>query len=294
MSDVRTLRTLSKARRTLDRTGITSLPGIRAFLLFIKKRLLYHRVGGVDARSATIGGLKLIFPEKFTFHYVLNDYEPLTQGIFSQKLKLGMTVADVGAHIGYFSLLAAKLVGNRGIVYAVEPCEENLTFLRENIRRNGNSNIRVHPVAAGRKSELRMFQITGSSDSHGFYPHPNTATVRTVEVQQRPMDDILKGQVDLIKIDVEGAEIEVLDGLQYTLAANPSLSLLLEWFPAGMKNAGRDPAELPERLQQIGFRDVQVIDEHAGKIRSVNEVTAELGVLPTEWYANLWARRNSA
>jgi FkbM family methyltransferase len=211
------------------------------------------------------------------------------------SIKAGMTVIDVGAHIGYFALLAAKLVGDEGCVCAVEPSIENLEFLRTNISNNGFCNIAVHPYAAGRDNRTRAFQLTGSSDSHGFYAHPNTATVKTVNVEQRQLDAIVNGRVDAIKIDVEGAELEVLEGMSGILNRNKNLILWAEWFPAGMRSAGREPTELPEALQRLGFTDISVIDEKARMVRTVADTNALLsaGTLSTDWYANIWARRNS-
>jgi len=109
---------------------------------------------------------------------------------------------------------------------------------------------------------------------------------------QIPLDELVTGHVDAVKIDVEGAEIEVLEGMNEMFSRNPALQLWVEWFPGAMKSAGRDPLDLPQRLQDIGFRDISAIDEGAQTIRSVEEVYALLasGTLPPSWYANLWAR----
>src|SRR5688572_30814710 len=81
----------------------------------------------------------------------LREFEPVTQKTFHEFIKPGMTLLDVGANIGYYSLLAGKLVGPSGRVHAVEPCAKNLTFLERNIHLSKLQNITVHRYAAGEK-----------------------------------------------------------------------------------------------------------------------------------------------
>ena len=113
-------------------------------------------------------------------------------------------------------------------------------------------------------------------------------------MEQRPLDELIGGRVDAIKIDVEGAEIEVLEGMAEILRRNRALLVWAEWFPAGMRSAGRDPSELPQFLQACGFDEISVIDEGAKRIRTVSEANALIcsGKLPREWYANIWAKRS--
>src|SRR6185295_2679537 len=142
---------------------------------------------------------------RFIPHYLQHEYEPITRKTFSESLTPGMVVFDVGAHIGYYALLAAQLVGPGGRVHAVEPSVRTVGFLDASIRLNQFENIEVHCCAAGKVRALREFHITGSSDSNGFYDHPNTGTLRKVEVQQIPLDELVAdGRVDAVKIDVEG------------------------------------------------------------------------------------------
>lgn len=203
-----------------------------------------------------------------------------------------MVVVDVGANIGYYTLLAAREVGITGVIHAVEPCEENLGFLRKNVNSNELDNVLIHTCAAGRDSRRRGFHITGSSDSHGFYHHPYTETIETVEVAQAPLDNLVEGKVDLVKIDVEGAEIEVLEGMKRIIAENPELVLILEWNPACIRNAGHDPLVLPDHLNELGF-NVQVLDDLAKRTYALEDVSAAVqsGQVPHFWYVNLLARR---
>jgi FkbM family methyltransferase len=291
---VETLRNLRRWKQHLDRFGVGNLPLVKGIASRIKQRYLRPLSNGSSGAVRTeLRGLQFSIPQRFVEPYLLQEYEPITTEAFLGSLREGMVVIDVGAHIGYYTLLAARSAGNAGTVHAVEPCDENCTVLQENIQINGLENVVIHPCAAGRRQESRAFHLTGSSDSHGFYPHPCTDTVRTVEVAVTPLDEIVEGPVDAVKIDVEGAEIDVLQGMSRILRENPQLSLWVEWnFPC-LRNAGHDPAELPSCLQDLGFREIQVLDDLAGRRRTLEEVFSltRAHQIPEIWYVNLWARR---
>lgn len=240
-----------------------------------------------------INGATLLIPSRYIPHYVMRRYEPVTLSAFLGSLTPGMVVADVGAHVGYFTVLASRLVGATGRIHAVEPSEENLRYLRENIARNELTNVTVHPVAAGSSHRKRAFHITESSDSHGFYNHPYAKTVRTIEVEESPLGDLVIDRVDVLKIDVEGAEVEVLAGIETILSRNDELRLCVEWNPSCMKNAGRDPFDLLARMRALGFEQIDVLDDLDARRPSLDEVSALVASdsTPRFWYVNLWSRR---
>lgn len=294
MAKIKILRAFSRMEQPLDRLGVTAMPPVARAISYARLRWFAEIYAG-ERVSLRLDGLALTVPRAFTTHFVFRDYEPLTKRTFLQGIKPGMTVVDVGAHIGYFTLLAARLVGPEGRVHAVEPGPDSLDILSINVSSNKFQNVQIHPVAAGSYSRRREFRLTKSSDSCGFYPHPNSATIQTVDVDQRTVDEIVGGQVDAIKIDVEGAELEVLEGMAEILRRNAPLLLWAEWFPAGMLAAGRDPEQLPEALRLHGFTNMSVIDERARTILSVGEACSLLrsGNLPRDWYANIYAKRCS-
>jgi len=296
MARLELLRSLLAVKGFLDGCGLSELPIIRGCAAYVKRRWFGEFFDdSVKRISASLGGHRFLLPKQFVSHYIFHEYEPLTRRVFLESLGPGMVVIDVGAHIGFYTVIAAKAVGESGIIHAVEPCSQTLEFLKANVTLNQLMNVHVHPFAAGRESGPRLFNITGSSDSHGFYSHPNTKTVRTIEVEQVRLDNLIQGRVDAIKIDVEGAEIEVLDGMKDILFANRDISLLAEWFPAGMRSAGYDPLQLPECLRSLGYRQIRVIDELGGKLRPLEDVISliQSGSLPEFWYANLWAQKRT-
>jgi FkbM family methyltransferase len=155
---------------------------------------------------------------------VLTDgtYEPATVQELMRHVPAGGTFIDVGAHIGWYSLKAAKAVGPSGHVIAVEPNRETLTRLRDNIRASGVSSVvSVAPVACADSETTLTFYAashrnTGESSLSAANASQEGAIAASYPVRARRLDDIAReagvNRVDAIKIDVEGAEFLVLRG----------------------------------------------------------------------------------
>lgn len=166
----------------------------------------------------------------------------------------GATVVDVGANIGVNTVYMAQRVGTRGRVWALEPAADNLRVLRENIERNEFRNVTIAPVAAGRTRETRQFFLRGDiSAVNSFYEESVYAEVTdVVNVQSEPLDLLVEGDVDLVKIDVEGAELDVLGGMT-RLLRSPCIHLIVEWHPLLQEKAGYSADALPLALLDMGF-----------------------------------------
>lgn len=239
-----------------------------------------------SSSSADVQGFSLTLPQHFQHHYVRHDYEPLSRAFLLKYLAPGMHAVDVGAHIGLYTLLMARAVGATGRVTSVEPAKENLRFLRTNITANGYSDrVTVVAAAATDHGGTVRFHLTGSSDSHGLHPHPNTPTKKIVELPAVRLDDVV-GSVDFVKVDTEGAELSTLAGM--TRALSSTRAALVEWAPTCQASAGHALTDLPEFLQSLGF-EISVLDDHAGTTRSATDVSAGLlsGDLPSDWYGNI-------
>jgi FkbM family methyltransferase len=195
-----------------------------------------------------------------------------------------MTAIDVGAALGLFSLDLWRLVGPSGRVIAIEPAESNTKLLARNARAN-KASIEVIRAAASNEDGSREFFLTSSSDSHAFYHHPLIDPSRTVNVRTLRLDSVID-KADFIKVDVEGAEIEVLEGARRLLAVRPPL--VVEWVPACQLAAGNQVGDLPVLLGDLGY-ELKVFDEISHTSTSVDETLAahERGEIPTHWYANI-------
>ena len=176
------------------------------------------------------------------------------QRLMDVTLRRGANVIDVGANLGYNAVYAARRVGPTGRVLAIEPAADNLAILRENIATNGLNNIVVQPVAAGHGHEVRDFFLRGDvSAVNSLFPQSMYGVVTGVEqVRTAPLDDLVDIAPDLVKIDVEGAELEVLAGMRRLLGRH-AFPMIVEWHPELQKMAGYRPDALPRILLDHGF-----------------------------------------
>ena len=169
----------------------------------------------VEVESGPGKGIKLRLNPRYDSGYWHGDYEREIQTIFTEFLKPDAVVYDVGANIGFFALLAARLVGSRGIVFAFEPDPDNSSRLQENIEANSLKHVRVvsSPVWS---SNTRVFFARSSDHSTRF-----VGSIRTPEVgtegfyeQAVTLDDFAKHHPapDFIKMDIEGGEAQALAG----------------------------------------------------------------------------------
>ncbi len=244
---------------------------------------LAHRQESARVVTGTSGGLTLTVPTRYAERYLAGQYEPLATDFMRQRLRPGMTAVDVGAHVGYLSCYMSKLVGPAGRVVAIEPAEENARLVRRNAADN-DLTIEVICAGAGSRQTTRSLHVTGSSDSHGFYEHPNSRTRRQVTVEEVPLDELFASSPDLVKIDVEGAEVEVLEGMQRMLSeARPDL--LVEWAPRCQSRAGREPDELVRLLLDYDY-SIRALDDKNGRVLSIEEAV-RCAEHDDDWYANL-------
>ena len=174
--------------------------------------------------------------------------------LMDSAIRRGATVVDVGANIGYNTVYASRRVGPTGRVVAIEPAADNIGVLRENIGTNGLDNVVVRPVAAGRAHEVRDFFLRGEvSAVNSLFPNSVYAAVTGIEqVQVAPLDDLVDVDPDLVKIDVEGAELDVLAGMTRLLRSS-ALRLIVEWHPGLQEAAGYAPDALPRLLLDHGL-----------------------------------------
>jgi len=138
-------------------------------------------------------------------------YEPHLTAVFERYCTPGMTVVDVGANLGYYSLLASRLVGPSGRVVALEPNSENCRLLLSSLRMGGVTNVRLVPVAADTGAGWAYYSThVGSNggliEASDLLKHPGTV------VPTFRLDDLVEGPVGFLKMDVEGAEGRVVKG----------------------------------------------------------------------------------
>jgi len=219
--------------------------------------------------------------------------EPGTRRVLTKLLRPGMTFVDVGAHVGLLTLAGARAVGPAGKVLAVEPVPLSFELLNRAIVLNGMTGlVETKCAAIGATREQRKLFI-GNVLGHSSLIKTqslNTETSSEIEVEVLPLDELVQAndRVDLIKIDVEGAELLVLQGTKRIIADNPELAIIAEYGPSHLQAAGISPENWFAEFHNLGFTSF-VIDELSGECRS----SALNDLKQVESVNVLFVRRNS-
>lgn len=181
-------------------------------------------------------------------------YEPLATDLVRSEIKPGDVVLDVGANIGYYTLIFARCVGTKGRVFAFEPEPGNFALLQENVAANGYRNVTLARLAVSDRAGRAQLYVDRDNagdcrmyDSHDRRPSVDIETIR--------LDDHLASldRLDLIKMDIQGAEPAALRGMQRLLERHRQVKLLLEFWPYGLQLFGADPKEFLDTLCEAGF-----------------------------------------
>ena len=152
----------------------------------------------------------------------LGTYERDTQRAFQRLVRPGDVVYDVGANVGFFTLLASHLAGPEGRVYAFEPVARNLALLRRHIELNEITNVEISPVAVAERAGAARFSVAASPAMGGL------ATEGGIEVPTVTLDEIAAATrpPSFIKMDIEGGESAALIGARHLLRASRPTILL--------------------------------------------------------------------
>jgi len=197
----------------------------------------------------------------------------------------GAVVADVGANIGIYSQFFSTCVGPTGLVHSFEPSRDN--FKRLFAATRDVSNVRLTQAAVGERSgECTLYVSDKLNVDHRAYKADGDSR-RAVPTQMVALDDYFKpGQrVDVIKMDIQGYEFHALRGAQRMLQENPDINLLLEFWPAGLAQAGVRWEELVELLQQLDM-NLALVRSHGLVPFEARDVRSDIS-----WYVNLFAHR---
>ena len=216
------------------------------------------------------------------------DREAAFMKILRQEVKEGMTAIDMGANIGYVTLIMAELIGPSGRIYAVEPAPHNFKILSKNIEANGYANF-VFPYQMG------ISNITGVSkfyvsDMSNLCSMANTKHSKSsIDITISTLDDFIKDKEfpDFIKMDIEGHEVEALEGMYNTLKnAESPVKILMEVHPMYYSENHSLEKQL-RRLIDMGFNTRYVVSAGIAK----PDFFAMHGYEPVEvFYTDGWYR----
>ena len=192
---------------------------------------------------------------------IAGSFEPEVSGIVKQLLAPGMTFIDAGANIGYYTIMAAGLVGNAGHVYAFEPDAVAFRYLRFNVERNTQG--QVTPVHQALSNGPGTSCFNPSALEGGFISTLPRAGSTTIETES--LDRFIEARdwprVDVVKLDVEGAEASVLQGMTLVSRRNPQMTLILEFNQRAMRRAGTNPDDLAAIIRSLGFKSALIVEQ---------------------------------
>ena len=199
---------------------------------------------------------------------IFGEYET---NIIRKIIEPGMTVIDIGANFGYFSLLLSGLVGESGKVFAFEPDPSAFKLLSRNIKENGIKNVfLINKALSDRTGHTKLYLDKDNQGEMSLSLDNVDKPCGCVYVETITLDSYfarLNEKIDFIKMDVQGAEGMVIDGAKEILNKHKP-KILFEFWPRGLNNLGFSPEELLTGLVSVGY-----------KIKEVKEVLNEYGIL---------------
>lgn len=200
------------------------------------------------------------------------DLERGTRLLIQRLLKPGDIFIDVGANIGTHTIAAARAMNGKGKIIAFEPFPDSARLLGISALVNGFSDIiEIHQTAISTAVGTRPLYLGRVSGHHSLFQHvvDQSGGLGNIEVQLESIDQVTEGRgpISLIKIDVEGAELEVLATAERTIQDNPDIALIVEFGPSHLQAAGHLPTEWMAAFTKLGL-DWRVINAETGGLET--------------------------
>lgn len=237
-----------------------------------RQQAKFLRTFGVRYAKLSFGKIKLwvdLEDGLGWYFFVYRNYEPYETSLIQQVVRPGMTILDVGAHVGYYTLLLALSVGETGKVIAFEPEPSNFELLRRNVLLNRLSNVICEQAAVldheGRttlylssinKGDHRVFDARDDDRFNSGRPR-SMVLVQTIMIDKYLRDHRIKA--DLVKMDIQGAEMLALRGMTDTLS-DPNVVLFCEFWPYALRKAGSDPMQFLGSLKGLGIELFEIVE----------------------------------
>ena len=228
------------SHRDINRIALTALQWIAP------NRFEVYQVEG--------GRIHLNLRDSFTMiKRAIGNYEIAKHRFISRCLKPGMTFLDIGSNKGEFALLAASIVGPEGRAVAVKPFPESCRWIEKSVALNGYGNVRVIERALSDHEGKSELFLGNTSDRHTLRHDIKSRQFGRVEIEVSRLDTLVEtlclDRIDLVKIDVDGAELSVLNGAMATLQRNRDLVRIMDLH----LHLGADIPAIKKTLRKLGF-----------------------------------------
>lgn len=305
---------LERAGTFFVRVGINRrTPGVlTVYKFFFNKFWPYTEIIEVQGSKIYINSKE----ESLSMKKTLEDYakslihERATTDLFERVIKEGDVVVDLGANIGYFSLLAAKLVGSKGRVFSFEPEPKNFSYLKKNIEINNYNQVSAFQKAVSNKNGKTKLYICDYDTGHHTinqyegveaYSRGRETKKHFIDIETITLDDFFKGKeekIDVIKIDVEGAEMLALLGMDRILKENKNIKMFVEFFPLLIEKMRSFPKEFLRKIfEDYGFSIYVIPDDYDSSIREIKKMNSIEEIMAfrqkEEDHVNLFMKREN-
>lgn len=217
-------------------------------------------------------GLRMIVHSKFDRYIspqiaATGAWEPFETELVQRLLRPGDGFVDIGANIGWYTIIGAARVGTKGRVYAFEPELENFDLADRNVTLNGLANVRLERAAvAERPGSAVLFLSDENLGDHRLYESSEQRRCETVPVTSLDVYFADKpGPIRLVKMDTQGSEAKIFEGLSADLVrARDIAAFIFEYWPKGLIGAGSSPERFMERLQTLDLSCYVIQEEYRG------------------------------
>lgn len=211
----------------------------------------------LKSNFAEVQGHKMLLDSKddlrLSIHGVFEQHET---ELVKKEIKKGDIILDIGANIGYYTLIFAKSVGEEGKVFAFEPEPDNFALLKKNVEINDYKNvILVQKAISNKTGRTKLYLCEEGPGDHRIYDWLDGR--QSIEIEVIRLDDYFKdydGKIDFIKMDIQGAEGEAIQGMPNLLDKNKTVKIITEFAPLWLKRSGIEPEEYLKLLLKHDFK----------------------------------------
>jgi FkbM family methyltransferase len=274
---------LRHTRDSLQSTGIGEWPPVR----YVYNKLIKNlKDTNTDAVFMILGHKMYLDKHDNLNLSVVGRHEKLITELVQEHIKPGAIVVDIGANIGYYTLLFARSAGPTGHVYAFEPDPENFALLAKNIALNGYTNVTLEQKAVAEATgTLRLYLADNVGDHRAYDSGDNR---QFLEIPAITLDEYLQDRpVSFIKMDIQGFEHTALKGMLQTLAANKPLTLVTEFWPFGLHLGGSTDTAYLQALTDAGFSLTLLEGTQSFPGLSASEIQKRYDPSKDEWSGDL-------
>ena len=210
-------------------------------------------------------------------------FEPYTTQVIKQNISSDDIVIDIGANIGYFTLIMAKCIRENGKVFSFEPEPKNFELLKKNVEINNYSNVILEKKAIGDKTGMAKLYLADrksnlfASGMHRIFQSdlvsqiPDPISINIIKLDDYLQDLKFIKKIRLIKIDVEGAEFDVLKGMNKILDENKEIEIVMEFSSENLEDYGSNTPDVVDFLMNKGFK-LSIINEVEKRMEEITGI----------------------